>query len=106
MEEEHKRHLEIVFVELQVHKLLVNDKKSEFFLTEIHYLGHIISKDGIRMDPTKIRAIQEWPELKMVHEVRSFLGLCSYYRRFIRHFAEIAAPLHDLTKKNCLEMGR
>ena len=60
----------------------------------------MISKEGIRMDPAKIRAIKEWPEFKTVHEVRSFLGLCSYYRRFIRHFAEIAAPLHDLTKKN------
>lgn len=70
------------------------------FLEEIHYLGHIISKEGIRMDPAKIRAIQEWPVLKTVHEVQSFLDLCSYYRRSIQHFAEIAAPLHDLTKKN------
>ena len=52
------------------------------------------------MDPAKIKAIQEWPELRSVHEVQSFLGLCSYYRRFIRHFAKFAAPLHDLTKKN------
>ena len=89
-----------MFQELRAHKLFINAKKSEFFLKEIHYLGHIISKEGIRMDPAKIKAIQEWLELKIVHEVRSFLGLCSYYRRFIRHFAEIAAPLHDLTKKN------
>ena len=89
-----------MFHELQAHKLLVNGKKSEIFLEEIHYLGHIISKDGIRMAPAKIKAIQEWPELRTVHEIRSFLGLCSYYWRFIRHFAEIAAPLHDLSKKN------
>ena len=52
------------------------------------------------MDLAKIKAIQEWLELRSVHEVRSFLGLCSYYTRFIRHFAKFAAPLHDLTKKN------
>ena len=52
------------------------------------------------MDPAKIQAIRDWPELHSVHEVWSFLGLCSYYRRFIQHFTALAAPLHDLTKKN------
>ena len=51
------------------------------------------------MDPAKVEAIRSWPPLKNVHEVRSFMGLCSYYRRFIHHFAEIASPLHDLQKK-------
>ena len=59
IEKEHKRHLEIVFQELRAHKLLVNGKKSEFFLKEIHYLRHVIKKGGIRMDPAKIRAIQK-----------------------------------------------
>lgn len=64
-------------------------------MQEIHFLGHIISKDGedgVRMDPDKIRAIQEWLEPKNLHEIPSFLGLCSYYQRFIRLFADIAAP--------------
>ncbi|MCO5563003.1 hypothetical protein L7F22_016639 [Adiantum nelumboides] len=73
--------------------------RREFFMEEIHFLGHIVSKDGVRMDPTKIKAIQDWLEPVNLHEVRSFLGLCSYYRRFIRFFAQIAAPLHDLTRK-------
>lgn len=79
-EKEHREHLKIVFKVLSKNALLVNGKKSEFFLGEIQYLGHIISKDGIQMDQAKIQAIVEWPELKTPHEVRSFLGLCSYYR--------------------------
>ena len=97
--EEHKEHLQAVFDELRANKLYVNGKKSEFFMKEIKYLGHIISKEGIRMDPEKLRVIEEWPEPHNVHELRSFLGMCSYYRRFIAHFSVIAGPLHDLTKK-------
>ncbi|MCO5557526.1 hypothetical protein L7F22_011092 [Adiantum nelumboides] len=69
------------------------------FLPEIHFLGHIVSAAGVQMDPAKIEAIRNWPDLKNVHEVRSFLGLCSYYRRYVRKFAEIASPLHMLTQK-------
>ena len=81
--EEHKCHLKAVFQELRDNKLYVNGKKSEFFLQEICYLGHIISKDGIRMDPEKLKIIEEWPQPRNLHEVRSFIGMCSYYRRFI-----------------------
>ncbi|MCO5570242.1 hypothetical protein L7F22_023961 [Adiantum nelumboides] len=98
-EAEHMEHLRAVFEMLRKEKLVVNRKKSEFFIEEIHFLGHIVSKDGVRMDLAKIKAIQNWPEPVNLHEVRSFLGLCSYYRRFIPFFAEIAAPLHDLTRK-------
>ena len=97
--EEHKAHLQTVFEELQAHKLYVNDKKSEFFMTEIKYLGHVISKEGIRMDPDKLQVINEWPVPRNLHELRSFIGMCSYYRRFIEKFSVIAGPLHDLTKK-------
>ncbi|MCO5568346.1 hypothetical protein L7F22_022045 [Adiantum nelumboides] len=98
-EVEHMEHLRAVLEMLRKESLVVNGKKSEFFMEEIHFLGHIVSKDRVRMDPAKIKAIQDWPKLVNLHEVRSFLGLCSYYRRFIRFFAEIAAPLHDLTRK-------
>ncbi|MCO5546973.1 hypothetical protein L7F22_000412 [Adiantum nelumboides] len=98
-EEEHRHHLAIVFRKLCSHRLLINAKKSEFFLEEIHFLGHLVSKDGVRMDPAKVEAIKSWPDLKTVHDVRSFLRLCSYYRRIIRNFTEIASPLHALQKK-------
>ncbi|MCO5552774.1 hypothetical protein L7F22_006291 [Adiantum nelumboides] len=92
-EVEHMKHLRAIFEMLRKERLVVNRKKSEFFI------GHIVSKGGVRMDPAKIKAIQDWPEPVNLHEIRSFLGLCSYYRRFIRFFAKIATPLHDLTRK-------
>ncbi|MCO5563944.1 hypothetical protein L7F22_017596 [Adiantum nelumboides] len=71
--EEHKEHLKKVFEELHRNKLFINGKKSEFFLQEIRYLGHIISKDGIKMDPEKLKVIEEWPQPKNLHELRSFI---------------------------------
>ena len=62
-------------------------------------LGHIISKDGISMDPDKLKIIQEWPQPLNLHELRSFIGMCSYYRRFIEKNSIMVGPLHDLTKK-------
>ena len=94
--EDNKENLKAIFEELRANKLYVNGKKSEFFLNEIRYLGHIISKEGIKMDPEKLKVIDEWPQPKNLHEVRSFLGMCSYYRRFIEKFSIIAGPLHDL----------
>ncbi|MCO5555335.1 hypothetical protein L7F22_008881 [Adiantum nelumboides] len=98
--EEHKKHLQVIFQALRDNKLFINQKKSEFFLQEIQYLGHIISKLGIRMDPSKLEVIKEWPNPRNLHELRSFIGMCAYYRRFIENFSLIAGPLHDLTKKN------
>ena len=62
-------------------------------------MDHIIFKDGIRMDPEKLKVIEEWIQPRNLHEVRSFIGMCSYYRRFIEKFSILAGPLHDLTKK-------
>ncbi|MCO5548361.1 hypothetical protein L7F22_001818 [Adiantum nelumboides] len=98
--EEHKEHLKVIFQALRYNKLYVNQKKSECFLQEIQYLGHIISKNGIRMDPAKLEVIKDWPNPRSLHEVRSFIGICAYYRCFIEKFSLIAGPLHDLTKKN------
>ena len=67
--EEHKRHLQFVFNELRANKVYVNGKKSEFFMWEIRYLGHIISKKGILMDPGKLRELKEWPQTKNVHKL-------------------------------------
>ncbi|MCO5562602.1 hypothetical protein L7F22_016230 [Adiantum nelumboides] len=78
--EEHKEHLKVIFQELRDNKLYVNQKKSEFFLQEIQYLGHIISKNGIRMDPAKLEVIKYWPNLRNLHEVRRTLSMCGLRR--------------------------
>ena len=68
-------------------------------------LGHVVSKDGIKVDPKKIEAITEWPRPTTVTEVRSFLGLASYYKRFVKDFSKIAAPLARLTQKMSSVIG-
>ena len=73
--EEYKENLEKVFQELKKHKIYVNSKKSKFFLKEIKYLSHIISMDGIRMDPNKLKIIQEWPQPTNLHDLCSFIGI-------------------------------
>ena len=97
--EEHEQHLRQVFECLQRNKLYANPENCEFFKTEICYLGHIIIGDGIAIDPTKIRAIVEWPAPTNVSEVRSSMGLASYYRIFVANFSKIAHPITSLQRK-------
>ena len=73
--------------------------KCEFGMKEMLYLGHIINAEGVQVDMEKIRAIRDWLAPKTVTELRSFLGLCTYYRRYVKGFSQFAAPLTDLTKK-------
>jgi hypothetical protein len=68
--------------------------------TEMEFFGFIVGREGLRMDPTNIKVLEDWPRPESVTEVRSFLGLVQFFRRFISRFSEIAAPLTDLTKKN------
>ena len=98
-EEEHSQHLEIVLQTLRKHKLYAKLKKCDFWLNKVSFLGHIISGEGISPDPTKIQAVVDWKRPTTVTEVRSFLGLAGYYRRFIKGFAQLAAPLTQLTRK-------
>lgn len=91
--------LQHVFQRLHQAGLKLKAKKCNLFATRVSYLGHIISKDDISTDPEKVRAVAEWPVPATVTELRSFLGLCSYYRRFIQNFAAVAKPLHRLTEK-------
>ena len=96
---EHLQHLRLVFDRLRNADLKLRLEKCSFCLQEVTYLGHIISKDGIKPNPEKIKVVKEYPVPTSVKEVRQFLGLCSYYRKFIRNFSGIAAPLNQLTTK-------
>jgi hypothetical protein len=84
---------------LKREKLYVCKAKSSFAHKEIKYLGHIVDKQGIRPYPKKVEAVQTWPIPKNVHDVRSFLGLVNYFRKFIEHYSEIAVPLTNLTRR-------
>ena len=92
--------LRVVFQRLRQAQLKLKPAKCHLFQTKVHYLGHVVSADGVATEPEKLDVVQKWPEPTNVGEVRSFLGLVSYYRRFIRNFANIARPLQELTKKN------
>lgn len=92
--------LETVFQRFRKAELKLKAKKCTLFQKEVIYLGHKVSENGIETDPAKVEAVRDWPVPKDTHEVRSFMGLCSYYRRFVKDFAKLAVPLHNLTKKN------
>ena len=98
--EEHVQHLKQVFQVLREHELYVKKEKCSFAKQEVEFLGHRIKEGKLMMDPAKVQAIQEWQPPSKVPELRSFLGLVNYYRRFIKGYSAIAAPLTDLLKKN------
>lgn len=79
--------------------LKLSPEKCLFFTNRTTFLGHLITDEGLSMDPEKVKAVQEWPKPTNVTEVRSFVGLCSYLRKFISGFSTICKPLHKLTEK-------
>ena len=97
---EHEHHLKTVLEVLRREKLYAKLSKCNFWLNEIMFLGHVISSIGISVDPHKIEAVIKWKQPSNVSEIRSFLGLAGYYRRFVKGFSKIAAPLTNLTQKN------
>lgn len=97
--EDHTKKLGEVFQRLRKANLKLSPKKCFLFQREVHYLGHVVSGKGIAVDPEKIRAVREWPVPRDKHEIRSFLGLCTYYRRYVPGFANIAKPLTRLTEE-------
>ena len=84
---------------LKEHQLYANFSKCDFFQKKIHYLGHVLSEEGVAVDPDKIRSIMEWPTPKDISDIRSFMGLAGYYRRFIKGFSKIGCPITALQKK-------
>jgi hypothetical protein len=93
------KHLWIVLQRLQDHKFYAKFSKCEFWVNSVKFLGHTISKDGTSVDPSKVQEVMDWKPPKSVHQIRSFLGLASYYRRFIPDFSRIAKPMTELLNK-------
>ncbi|KAD6796137.1 hypothetical protein E3N88_07033 [Mikania micrantha] len=99
-QQEHAQHLKLILELLAREKLYAKFSKYEFWLREVQFLGHVVNQNGIQVDPSKIQAVKQWETPRTPTEIRQFLGLAGYYRRFIRNFSKIALPLTTLTQKN------
>jgi len=97
--EEHEEHPRTVLQILKDKQLYAKLSKCECWLEEVKFLGHVISREGVSVDPTKVEMALQWEPPKLVTEIRSFLGLVGYYGRFIEGFSKITMPLTQLTKK-------
>jgi len=94
--EEHAGHLRIVLEKLRQNQPYAKFSKCEFWLEKVAFLGHVLTAEGVAVDPAKIEAVIEWPQPKNITDIRSFLGLAGYYRRFIKNFSKIAKPMTEL----------
>src|SRR5918912_1106670 len=93
-------HIQIVLNLLRENLLYGKWSKCEFLKPKMELLGHVVSEDRIQVDPKKVQAVKDWKPLKNVHDVRCFLGMCNYYRRFIERYAHIVAPITKLLRKD------
>jgi hypothetical protein len=99
-EEEHEKHLRMVLEKLRSNQLNTKFSKCEFWLTEVTFLGHVISAGGISVDPSKVKDMLNWMPVTNASEIWSFLGLAGYYRRFIKDFSKLAKPMTRLLEKD------
>ena len=97
---EHLHNLQAVFKRLRKAGLKLKPSKCSLLQPELQYLGHVVTQEGVSVDPSKIEKVQTWPKPQGVQEVHRFLGFCSYYLHFVQNFAQIAKPLHRKTEKN------
>nr|AAX95936.1 retrotransposon protein, putative, Ty3-gypsy sub-class [Oryza sativa Japonica Group]ABA93392.2 retrotransposon protein, putative, Ty3-gypsy subclass [Oryza sativa Japonica Group] len=98
-EEEHEQHLRLVLEKLKEHQLYAKFSKCDFWLSEVKFLGHVITAQGVAVDPSNVESVTKWTPPKAMSQIRSFLGLAGYYRRFIENFSRIARPMTQLLKK-------
>ncbi|XP_074327698.1 putative mitochondrial protein AtMg00860 [Apium graveolens] len=98
-EQKHAEHLRIVLVVLRNEKLYAKFLKYEFWLKKVHFLGYVVSSEGVMIDPAKIEAVSNWERPTTPTEVRIFVGLAGYYQRFVQEFTKLAGPLTRLTRK-------
>jgi hypothetical protein len=98
-EEEHARHLRVILQRLRDHQLYAKFNKCAFWLKEVPFLGHIISIEGITVDPSKVQEVLDWKSPKSIMQIYNFLGLAGYYRRFIPNISKIAKPMTKLLEK-------
>jgi hypothetical protein len=99
-EEEHEGHLRLVLQKLRDHKLYAKLSKCEFWLKQVAFLGHVVSKGGISVDPSKVQDVLSWKTPTSVSDIQSFLGLAEYYRRFFEGFSTISKPMTELLEKD------
>nr|GFB81854.1 putative reverse transcriptase domain-containing protein [Tanacetum cinerariifolium] len=99
-EKEQKEHLKAILELLKKEELYAKFSKCEFWIPKVQFLGHVIDGQGIHVDPAKIESVKDWAPPKSPTEIRQFLGLTGYYRRFIEGFSKIAKPMTKLTQKN------
>jgi hypothetical protein len=98
-EEDHAKHLRIILQRLREHKLYAKFSRCEFCLRKVHFLGHVLSEEGISVDPSKVQEVMDRKVPTTVGEICNFLGLVGYYRKFILDFSKIAKPMTSFYKK-------